>query len=149
MHVRPFLWDLQDLKSSFLLICECEWVLLDSLSTSDWWVSLTERKGSFENFVTPGHIFFKIMYLFIFGCVESLLLHGLSLAEVCGLLMELASLVAVALGTQASVVAASKLSSWVWQALEHRLSNCVALALVTCSMGDLPGPGTNPCLLHW
>ena len=93
--------------------------------------------------------FFFFNNVFLFGCVESLLLPGLSLGAVCGLLMELAALVAVALGTQASVLAARELSSCVWQALEHRLSNCAALALVTCSIGDLPGPGTDPCLLHW
>ena len=51
------------------------------------------------------------------------------------------------LGTQASVVAARELSSCIWQALEHRLSNCVVLALVTCSMWNLPRPGTEPMSL--
>ena len=50
--------------------------------------------------------------------------RGLLFVAVCGLLIEVASLGARALGAQASVVAACGLSSCGSQALEHRLSSC-------------------------
>ena len=54
-----------------------------------------------------------------------------------------------ALGEQASVAVARELSSWCSRALERRLSNCGARASLLRGMWDLPGPGTNPCPLHW
>ena len=36
-----------------------------------------------------------------------------------------------------------------FQALERRLSSCVLWAKLLHGMWDLPGPGLNPCLLHW
>ena len=76
------------------------------------------------------------IYLFIFGCAGSLVLHGgllqlqqaeggYSLAVVCGLLTAVSLIAEHGFwGAQASVVAAHGLSSCGSQALEHRLSSC-------------------------
>ena len=103
-------------------------------------------------------LFKKFIYLFIFGCVESLLLHtgflqlpraGATLpcgawASHCG---GFSCCGARALGVQASVVVAHGLSSCGSQALEHRLSSCGAWAQLLHSMWDLPGLGPEP--LFW
>ena len=79
------------------------------------------------------------IYLFIFGCVGSSLLRaGLSLVAASGgssslwctgfSLRWLLLLQSMALGAQASVVAARGLSSCGSQALERRLSSCGAQA---------------------
>ena len=79
------------------------------------------------------------LYLFIFGCVGSSLLHarafsscgecGLLFVGVRGLLIAVASHCrAWALGTWASVVAARGLTSCGSRAVEHRLSSCGARA---------------------
>ena len=49
-----------------------------------------------------------------------------------------------ALGTQASVVVARRLSSCGSRALERRLSSCGAWAQLLRSVWDLPGPGLEP-----
>ena len=95
------------------------------------------------------------IYVFIFGCVGSLLLctgvlqlwrAGATLrcgawashcsgSSCCG---------AWALGSWASVVVAHRLSSCGSQALERRLSSCGARAQLLRGMWDLPGPGLEP-----
>ena len=103
------------------------------------------------------HSFFiyKFIYLFIFGCVGSLLLcagflqlwqAGATLhcgvrASHCG---GFSCCGARALGAWASVVVAFRLSSCGSRALEHRLSSCGAWASLLCSMWDLPGLGIEP-----
>ena len=68
--------------------------------------------------------FFLFIYLFIFGCVGSLLLRAcFSLVVVSG---GLSCCRARALGTRASVVGARGLSSCGLRALERRLSGCGA-----------------------
>ena len=109
---------------------------------------------SFFSFSSQNH-FFKFIYLFIFGCVGTSLLHagflqlpraGATLRgsvwashcsgfSCCG---------ARALGMWASVVVARGLSSCGSWALEHRLSSCGALAQLLRGMWDLPGPGIEP-----
>ena len=95
------------------------------------------------------------IYLFIFGCVGSSLLRaGLSLVAASGgsssllctgfSLRWLLLLQSMALGAQASVVAARGLSSCGSQALERRLSSCGAQAQLLRGMWDLPGPGLEP-----
>ena len=49
-----------------------------------------------------------------------------------------------ALGAQASVVVAHRLSSCGWRALERRLSSCGAWASLLRGMWDLPRPGLGP-----
>ena len=97
----------------------------------------------------------KIIYLFIFGCIGSLLLRvgflylwqaGPTLrcgaqASRCG---GFSCCGARALGAWASVVVAHMLSSCGSLALERRLSSCGARALLLRSMWDLPGPGLEP-----
>ena len=51
---------------------------------------------------------------------------------------------AQALGAQASVVEAHRLSSCGSRALERRLSSCGARAWLLRGMWDLPGPGLEP-----
>ena len=79
------------------------------------------------------------MYLFIFGCAGSLLLHrlplvavstGYSLVTVCGLLIAVASPVAEheSSGPWASVIAARGLSSCGSWALEHKTHLPMVLA---------------------
>ena len=90
--------------------------------------------------ISPFSFFFNLfLFLFIFGCVGSLLLHtcflqlqraGATLccgawASNCG---GFSCCRARALGTWASVVVAHGLSSCGSQALEHRLSSCGARA---------------------
>ena len=103
-------------------------------------------------------LFFLInlfMYLFIYGCIGSSLLHagflqlwraGATLrcgapASHCG---GFSYYGAQALSVQASVVAARGLSSCCSRALECRLSSCGAQAQLLHSMWDLPGPGIKP-----
>ena len=95
------------------------------------------------------------IYLFIFGCVGSSLLrmgflqlwragatlHRVARASHCG---GFSCCGAWALGTQASVVVAHRLSSCGPWALECRLSSCGTWAWLLCSMWDLPGPGLKP-----
>ena len=70
---------------------------------------------------------------------------GYFLVVVCGLLIVVACLVVAHSfwGTQASVAAASGLSSCTSGALEHRL-NSGMWAQLLCCMRDLPGPGMGP-----
>ena len=116
------------------------------------------------------HLFFfyKFIYLFIFGCIGSLLLRGgflfscgergLLFVAVRRLLIAVASLV-VEHGLQVrvvqvhvlqqlwhmgSVVVAQGLSSCGSRALELRLSSCSAQAQLLRGMWDLPGPGLKP-----
>ena len=72
--------------------------------------------------------------------------RGLLLVAVHGLLIVVASLCcrARALGTQASVVVACRLSSCGSLALERRLSSCGAQAWLLRGMWDLPRPGLEP-----
>ena len=89
------------------------------------------------------------LYLFIFGCagsccvsfsLDAVMIGGCSPVAVCGLLIMVASLVAVQ-GLQAQQCGS--------QALEHRRSNCGARALLLHGIGDLLDQGLNPCLLPW
>ena len=100
-------------------------------------------------------LFILFTYLFIFGCIgSSLLCAGFlqlwrvgttlccsALASRCG---GLSCCGAWALGAQASVVVARRLSSCGLQALEHKLSSCSARAQLLRGMWDLPRPGLEP-----
>ena len=96
----------------------------------------------------------KFIYLCIFGCIESSLLCTgilqLQRAEAtlrCGARASCGGFSccgAWALGTQASVVVACRLSSCGSWALERRLSSCGARAQLLRGMWDLPGPGLEP-----
>ena len=97
----------------------------------------------------------KFIYLFIYGCVGSLLLHAgfLQLQRVgatlrCGARASHCSgsscCRARALGARASVVVVHGLSSCGLQALERRLSSCGARAQLLRGMWGLPGPGLEP-----
>ena len=102
--------------------------------------------------------FFKCIYLFIFGCVRSSLLHTgfLWLKRVgatlrCGAQASHCSgfscCRAWALGTRASVVMAHGLSSCGLRALERRLVVAHGLRCSTaCEI--FPDEGSNPCPLH-
>ena len=99
--------------------------------------------------------FYKFIYLFIYGCIESSLLcvgflqlrrAGATLCcdvrpshcggfSCCG---------AQALGARASGVVAHGLSSCGSQALERRLSSCGTRAQLLHGMWDVPGPGLEP-----
>ena len=99
--------------------------------------------------------FFFKFYLFIFGCIGSLLLcagflqlrrAGATLccsaqASHCG---GFSCCRARALGVRTSVVVAHGLSSCGSRALERRLSSCGTRAQLLCSMWNLPGPGLEP-----
>ena len=101
------------------------------------------------------HFLNKCIYLFIFGCVGSSLLHagflqlqraGATLrcgapASHCG---GFSCCGARALGVWASVVVVRGLSSCGARALECRLSSCGTWAQLFCHMWDLPGPGLEP-----
>ena len=56
---------------------------------------------------------------------------------------------AQALGIRASAAMACRLSSCGLRALERRFSSCGARTQLLRSMQDPPGPGLNPCPLHW
>ena len=97
----------------------------------------------------------KFIYLFIFGCVGSSLLHvgflqlrRAGAALPCGAQAShchgFSCCRAWALGVWASVVVARRLSSCGSWALELRLSSCGSWAQLLCSMWDLPGPGLEP-----
>ena len=85
-------------------------------------------------------IFFFLIALGLGCCVCASLLCG-ARASHCG---GFSCCGAQALGTQASVVVAHRLSSCGSQALEHRLSSCGAWASLLRGMWDLPGPGLKP-----
>ena len=99
--------------------------------------------------------FIYFILLFIFGCVGSSSLRagplqsqraGATLrrgarASHCG---GFSCWGARALGVQASVVVACRLSSCGSRAPERRLSSCAAWAQLLCSVWDLPGPGLKP-----
>ena len=98
------------------------------------------------------------IYLFIFGCVGSLVpcagflqLQRAGATLCCGAQVSHCGgffcCGARALGAQASVAVARELSSCGLWALEHRLSSCGARAQLLCSMWDLPGPGLEPMSL--
>ena len=100
------------------------------------------------------------IYLFIFGCVGSSLLHaGFSLVVASGgcsslrcvgvSLQWLLLLPSTALGAQASVVVAPGLSSCGSWALEA--GSVVVAHGLSCSVacGIFPDQGSNPCPLHW
>ena len=100
---------------------------------------------------------FLYIYLFIyyFGCLGSLLLcTGFLQLRRAGATLHCSARAShcsgfsccreQALGTQASVVVARRLSSCGSQALECRLSSCGARAQLLSSMWDLPGPGLEP-----
>ena len=72
--------------------------------------------------------------------------QGLLFLVTGGLLTEVAgfSCDAQALGVQASATVWHRLCSCGLRALEMRLSNRGAQALLPCSMGDLPGAGIEP-----
>ena len=104
--------------------------------------------------------FNKFIYLFIFGCVGSLLLHVgfLYLRRVgttlrCGARASHCSgffyCGARALGTWTSVFVACRLSSCGSWALELRLSSCRAQAQLLLGMWDLPRPGVEPMSLEF
>ena len=110
------------------------------------------REGNTFFFI---NLFILFIYLFIFGCVGSSLLHtgflqfrraGASLrcivrASHCG---GFSCCRARALGARAAVVVARGLSSCGSRALECRLSSCGAQAQLLRGMWDLPGPGLEP-----
>ena len=98
--------------------------------------------------------FFKIylFYLFIFGCIGSLLLcvgfvqlRGAGATLGCGVQAfhcgGFSCCGAQALGTQTSVVVVCGLSSCGTQALDCRLSSCGAWAQLLHGVWDLPRPG--------
>ena len=110
-------------------------------------------KGNNKKFYKTKKFF--LIYLFIFGCVGSSLLHTgfLQLQQAgatlrCGVWSSHCSgfscCGAQALGTWASVVVSRGLSSCGSRALEHRLSSCGTWAQLLCGMWDLPGPGIEP-----
>ena len=95
--------------------------------------------------------YFKFIYLFLFGCVGSLLHAGFLQLWRVGATLRCGTWAshcggffccgAQALGVRASVVPACRLNSCGSQALEHRLSSCGAQAQLLHGMWDLPGPG--------
>ena len=92
-------------------------------------------------------IYFWLCWVFVaarglfYSCGE----QGLLFVAVHRLLIAVASRCrAQALGAQASVVVARRLSSCGSRALERRLSSCGARAYLLCGMWDLPGPGLKP-----
>ena len=108
---------------------------------------------------SPSFLFLiNLFYVFIFGCVGSLLLctcflqlwqAGVDLcccvrASHCG---GFSCCGAWALGMRASVVAARRLSSCGSRALERRFSSCGAGAQLLRGMWDLPRPGNQTCVL--
>ena len=109
------------------------------------------REGLWIFFVV---VFNKFVYLFIFGCVGSLLLcTGFFQLQRAGATLRCGarsshcsglSCGAQAPGLWASVVVAHRLSSCGSWALEHRLSSCGARVQFLCSMWDLPRPGLEP-----
>ena len=94
-----------------------------------------------------------IIYLFIFGCVGSSLLRtgfllvaasrGYSSLWCTGFSLQWLLLLQ---STGSRRAGFSSCGSW---ALELRLSSFGARAWLLRSMWDLPGPGMNPCPLHW
>ena len=88
-------------------------------------------------------LFFPFIYLFIYFWLRWVFIAacGLSVVAASG---GYSSLWCTGLGTRASVFVAYGLSSCGLQALECRLSSCVAWALLLCSTWDLPGPGLEP-----
>ena len=105
--------------------------------------------------ICMSYFFFFLIFIYLFGCVGSSLLHvdflqlwraGATLhcgawASHCG---GFSCCGAWALGVWTSVVAAlglSRCGSW---ALEHRFSSCGARAQLLRGMWDLPRPGIEP-----
>ena len=100
-------------------------------------------------------LFINLFYLFIFGCIGSLLLRAgfLQLGR-AGATLHCSARAshrggfsccrAWALGAWASVAVARGLSSCGLRALECRLSSCGARAQLLRGMWDLPGPGLEP-----
>ena len=97
-------------------------------------------------------LLFCFVFVFIFGCVGSLLLHtGFLQLQQAGATLHCGARVshcrgfsccgARAVGTRASVVVAHGLSSCGLQALEHRLSSCGAQAQLLHGTWDPPRPG--------
>ena len=106
---------------------------------------------------------FLFIYLFILQILFIYLLAALGLPLLCAGFLQLRRVGATlrcgvrashcsgfsccgarALGMQASVVVARRLSSCGLQALERRLSSCGTRAQLLCGMWDLPGPGLEP-----
>ena len=94
-----------------------------------WATQTPQRLGIFSFYIN------LFIYLFIFGCIGSLLLHvGFLWLQRAGATLPCSAQVshcggftccgAQALGTRASVVVAHSLSSCGSRALEHRLSSC-------------------------
>ena len=121
-------------------------------------MSLTRSQASSSTFNTQKSI--VVFCLFVFGCVGSSLLCAgfLQLWRVgatlrCGVRAShcggFSCCRAQALGTRASVVVASGVSSCGSQAVEHRLSSCGAWALLLHGMWDFPDQGSNSFPLHW
>ena len=95
----------------------------------------------------------KFIYLFIFGCIGSSLLHAgfLQLRRAtlhCGVQAShcrgFSCCGAQTLGARASIVVAHGLGCCGSQALERRLSSSGTQAQLLCSMWDLPRPGLKP-----
>ena len=92
--------------------------------------------------------FYKSIYLFLFGCVGSSLLHagflwlhraGATLLLRCAVFSLLWLLLLQSTGSRHAGF--SSCGSW---ALEHRLNRCGARAYLLSIMWDLPGPGLEP-----
>ena len=101
----------------------------------------------FNNFIYSPIYFWPF---WVFVAVHALLqlrrVVAISLAEMCGLLVTVASL-AVEHGLQGirvSVAAARGLSSCGSQGLEHRLNSCGIWAQLLYGMWDFPRPGIEP-----
>ena len=99
----------------------------------------------------------KFIYLFIFGCVGSLLCVGFLQLRRAGATLRCGAWAshcrgfsccrARAPGMRASVVVARGLSSCGLRALELRISSCGAWAQLLRGMWDLPRPGLEPVSL--
>ena len=134
------------------------------------WQVWPQLLGTLPHFIPTIHTFYSfhfralkffpfkkifLIYLFIFGCIESLSLRPgfLQLRRVgatlrCGAWAShcggFSCCGARPLGARTSVVVARVLSSCGLRALELRLSSCGTRAQLLCSMWDLPRPGIEP-----
>ena len=117
-----------------ILVFSQDGVIAHPSTLPSWFLCWGTLDLSFNSFVSH-----KFIYLFIFGCVGSLLLQaGFSLVVASGGYSSLQCtgfswwwlllLWSTGLGVQALVVSARGLSSCGSQALEHRLSSCGLLA---------------------
>ena len=110
-----------------------------------------KKQFVFILFFWNNFIYFWLCWVIIAAWAFSLVVAsgGYPIVVVCGLLIEVASLVAEhgLQGAQASLVVSHGLSSCDSWALEHRLSSGGTQAQLLCDMWDLPGSGTEPMSL--